>query len=82
MPTYNIELTLQEDGSHSGHVYCLYPDKSCGYFVHLSAEDVSGLDKEAIKQSAYQLAKPHFDEWIAQKQKSNMVLEGNFNPDE
>jgi hypothetical protein len=80
MPAYNIELTSQADGSVTGYVYCLYPDKSYGHSVKLNAEEIAGLDDAAVRQAAYEQAQPHIDEWLAQKQQSQAEPEGNFTP--
>lgn len=76
-PTYNIDLNKKEDGSVSGYVYCLLPDKSFGTAVELSTEESQNLSEDGLKQAAFNKAQGDVNQWL---NKSQTQLEGNFQP--
>lgn len=76
-PTYNINIRKKDDGSTEGYVYCLFPDKSFGSRVELTAEESLGLSEDDLKTAMYLKVKTDMDEWIS---KSEVNIQGNFQP--
>lgn len=76
-PVYNIDLDKNEDGSVSGYVYCLLPNKSFGTAVELSTQESQNLSEEDLKQAAFNKAQSDVNQWL---NKNETQLEGNFQP--